>query len=153
MNKPLLCVFLLIASISAIAPPAAADTAIPDKVRQHLLKRHPQATDLQASEESHFGTPLLKISYKDDEQVNMELFKSSGALFTNVMPIEDPTPLSQELLKTLKTQFSDYQFKKGEMVANPNGVGEEYTLYLVANGLNWRILINEKGQLLDKGNF
>lgn len=153
MNQPSLSSLLLIAGLATIALPSLADTAIPEKVRQHLLKRHPQATDLQAVEETHFGNKLLKISYKDNNELNMELFKSNGALFTNVMPIEDPTPLSQDLLRTLKSEFPDYQFKKGEMVANPNGAGEEYALYLVANGVNWLVSINDKGQLLSKSNF
>lgn len=135
-------------SLSALA--VNADTAIPDKVRQHLLKRHPQAIDLQATEESHFGNQLLKVSFKENEQLDMELYKSNGYLFSNVMPVEDPTPLSSELLKTLKQEFPEYQFKKAEMVANPNGVGEEYSIQLVANGVTWLVKINEKGQLLGK---
>lgn len=127
-----------------------ADTTIPDKVREHLLKRHPQAIDLQATEESHFGSQLLKVSYKENDELNMELYKTNGHLFSNVMPIEDPTPLSSELLKTLKAEFPDYQFKKAEMVANPNGVGEEYSIQLVANGVAWLVRVNEKGQLLGK---
>lgn len=154
MKKILLTTLLTSAVIIGGIGSAWADTdAIPAKIRDHVLKRHPAAVDLQASEETHFGTKLLKVSYKEGEDSNIELFRSNGTLFSNVLPVEDPTPLPPELIKTLKSQLADYQFKKAELVVNPNSVGEEYTLFVVANNENWRLLINDKGQLLDKGHF
>lgn len=143
----------LIFLMAAAALPVCAETAIPAKIRDHILIRHPQATELQASEENHFGNKLLKVAYKENDTINMELFKSSGALFSNVFPVEDPTPLPPELLNTLKREFADYQFKKAERVVNPNGVGEEYAVYLVAKGNNWLVSINDNGQILGKSNY
>jgi len=132
---------------------ADSSPAIPNKVKEHILKRHPQATDLQAREETHFGNKLLNVSYKDNEELNMELFRANGTLYSNVLLVEDPTPLPPAVFKALKTEFADYQFKKAEMVVNPNGVGEEYAMFVVVNGVNWVISINDKGQVLGKSNF
>lgn len=151
MLKHTLYPLLMLAATSTIT--VRAETTIPAKITEHVLKRHPQATELQAVEESHFGQKLLKVSYKENDELNMELFKSSGSLFSNVLPVEDPTPLPSPLLNTLKSQFTGYQFKKAELVVNPNGVGEEYAVYLVVNGVNWLVSINDKGQLLGKSNF
>lgn len=152
MFKPVIPRLLLLAGLIASLP-AIAETAIPDTIKQHILQRHPQATELQASEASHFGNKLLKLSYKDGEDINLELFHANGKLFSNVLPIDDPAPLPGELLKTLKTEFPDYQFKQGEMVVNPNGVGEEYSLHLLVNNSNWLVQINSKGKILGKSNF
>ena len=132
---------------------ADAESAIPGKIKDHILKRHPQATDLQAREVTHFGNKLLNVSYKDQAELNMELFRANGTLYSNVLLVEDPTPLPPAIFKALKSEFADYQFKKAEMVINPNGVGEEYAMFVVVDGANWVVSINDKGQILAKNNF
>ena len=128
-------------------------TVIPTKIKDNLLKHHPQATELQAQEVKHFDTKLTKVSFKEQDEVNMELFRSNGALYSNVLLLEDPTPLPSALINTLKKEFAEYAFKKAELVVNPNGVGEEYDIFLVANGANWLLSVTDKGQLLSKRNY
>ena len=130
-----------------------AESTHAGKIKDQVLKRHPQATELQISQEKHFGNALLKVTFKDQDETNMELFRTDGALYSNVLPVDDPTPLPSPLLKTLKAEFSGYQFKKAELVVNPNGVGEEYGVYLAVNNVNWLVWINERGQILSKSNF
>lgn len=130
-----------------------SDAANAGKVKDHVLKRHPQASDLQISPEKHFGNPLLKVSFKENDETNMELFRTDGALYSNVLTVDDPTPLPAPLVKTLKAEFAGYEFKKAELVVNPNGVGEEYGVYLAVNNVNWLVWINDKGQILSKSNF
>ncbi len=145
--------FVTLGAMSLAQADSGANPIIPDKVKEHVLKRHPQASDIQAHEESHFGNKLLKVTYKDGEELNMDLFRTNGSLFTNVLPMDDPTPLPSALLKTLKNEFADFQFKKAELVVNPNSIGEEYTVYGTVNNENRWLLINDKGQLLGKGQF
>lgn len=148
-------VLKLLAAAALLPALAIADsgTAIPARVKDQLLKRHPQAAEIQASPESHFGNHLLKVSFKENDEINMELFRANGALYSNVLPVDDPTPLPSALLNTLKSEFTGYQFKKAELVVNPNGVGEEYGVYLLVDNANWLVWVNDKGQVLNKSNY
>ena len=124
---------------------------IPDKVRSNILKRHPQAQDMHASYETHFGQKLLEVSYKDatDEEI-LELFTTYNHLFTNELKIDNLGGISTAALSTLKETFPNYTLQKAELIVNPNGAGEEYEIYLRANGDNWKISINDRGTTLDK---
>ncbi len=64
--------------------------------------------------------------------------------------IEGTGEISASALETLKTEFPNYIPKKTELVVNPNGVGEEYDIYLYANGLDWKISLKDRGNILEK---
>lgn len=148
--------FVLAALTSALSPAraeSAATAEIPQKARENLLKRHPQAQDLRASHETHFGNKLLEISFKEGDQTLLELYRSNGALFTNEMPVEDSLLIPPTVVATLTKQFPDYQYKKAELIANPNGAGEEYEIYLTLNDVNWKVTIDDKGNIHDKSQY
>lgn len=152
--------FKIILLLSALAIDGSANSAyanegveMPPKIKESLLKRHPQASELQAEETKHFGNALIKVTYKDQDEVNMLLFRSNGALFSNVLLIEDPTPLPSPLVQALKNEFPAYEFKKAEMFVNPNGSGEEYEVFLIANGMQWLVSINDQGQVFGKRQY
>jgi hypothetical protein len=149
-------VFLLVSvaiSLNAGHCRAEDGTNIPVKIKESLLKHHPQATELQAQEVKHFGNSLTKVSFKEQDEINMMLFRSNGSLYSNILLVEDPTPFPSALINTLKKEFANYEFKKAELVVNPNGVGEEYDIFLVAEGANWLLSVTDKGQLLNKRNY
>lgn len=127
-------------------------TAVPEKVSQNILKRHPAAYDLLAvGQETHFGQQLLEVSYKDETgQTNLELFTSKGHLLTNELLIEDFNEIYPQVIATLKQQFPQYELKRAELIGNPNGAGEEYEIYLHAAGADWRLAITGDGEILDK---
>lgn len=152
MRNQTVSLISLLVILGLATPVAWSETAIPAKAREHILKHHPQASDFQASDEKHFGHPLIKVAYKDGEETNLELFNSNGTLFSNILIIEDLTPVSSDIMKALKSQFTEYQFKKAELTVNPNDTGEEYRFFLTVNGANWQVTINDKGQVLDKVN-
>ncbi|MGZ4958823.1 MAG: hypothetical protein ACXV7J_06200 [Methylomonas sp.] len=143
---------LLLASIAAtaIAEPVNPVT-VPEKVSANILKRHPDAQELQASYESHFGFKLLEVAFKTGSGEPMqELFTLTGHLFTSEQPMASLSGLSPAASEALSQQFPNFQLKKAEQVTNPNGVGEEYELYLHAGGIDWKILINDKGKITQK---
>lgn len=128
--------------------------AIPAKVSANIMKRHPEARDIQANHEIHFGTQLLEVSYKNQagEQV-LELFTPQGHLFTNELPMESVNQMSPQAMEALKSAFPNYQLQKAELIGNPNGVGEEYEIYLNSGGTNWKVSISDKGAIQDKQRF
>lgn len=125
--------------------------SIPEIVKQDILKRHPFAHDLQGSHETHFGEKLLEVSYKDEtNQTLLELFTSHGHLFTNELLIDDIAEIQPPVIATLKREFQHYEIQKSELIGNPNGIGEEYEIYLKAVGTDWKLSITEQGVILDK---
>jgi hypothetical protein len=128
---------------------------IPEKVKASILKRHPTAQDLQASNEIHFQRQLLEVSFRvegDNEQV-LELFRDDGNLFGNELKLVDLTEAPDAVRDSLKTNFPNYTLKAAEMIANPNGNGEEYEVYLVSGGLNWKVSVSEKGVIEQKEQY
>lgn len=151
MHYRLTALLGLMTMIVTLSAQADASTEIPDKVRNNILKRHPQATDMQASHETHFGQKLLEVGFKDETgREASELFTDKGHLFTNENKLEDIGGISQAAIATLKQEFPNYTLQKAEMIVNPNGIGEEYEIYLHANGGNWKISINNRGIIQEK---
>ncbi|HEY8158761.1 MAG TPA: hypothetical protein VIF10_08655 [Methylobacter sp.] len=144
---------ILAMAFSAKAEPIAS-ISVPEKVIEDILKRHPKAHDLQASHEKHFGVELLEVSFKEENnEPYLELFTHDGHLFANELLIEDLSEVSPAAIETLKQHFPKYELKKAELVANPNGTGEEYEIYLIADGVDWKLSINDKGSVEGKERY
>ena len=125
---------------------------IPEKVKADIIKRHPKALDLQASHETHFKRHLLEVSFKEegsDEQI-LELFREDNHLFTNELLLDDLSEAPETVKDSLQKNFAGYKVQKAEMIANPNGHGEEYEIYLLAGGVNWKVSVNEKGEIVEQ---
>ncbi|BBL57957.1 hypothetical protein [Methylomonas koyamae] len=144
-------VMLALALSGAASQAFAQEAPVSDKVRASVLKRHPQATDMQGQLETHFGQQLLEVSFKDAEgQVLHELFRSNGALFTGELVLENPQQVPPMVTETVKANFPDSRIEKAELVVNPNGVGEEYELLIDSANGKWRIAVNDKGEVTSK---
>ena len=146
---------LLLSSLAfTVNAEQAAGINIPEKVKADILKRHPKAHDLQASHEQHFGHELLEVTFtEDDKDPKLELFKADGKLFTDELPLDDLTEAPPAVKEALDKNFPGYELKKAELIVNPNGVGEEYEIYLVVGGVNWKFSINEKGNIQGKDRY
>jgi len=132
----------------------SAEVSIPEKVKADILKRHPNADDLQASHEIHFDHDLLEVSYKEDgKEPKLELFKADGKLFTDELPLDDLNEAPPAVKEALAKNFPGYALKKAELIVNPNGIGEEYEIYLVVGGVNWKFSIDEKGGIQGKDRY
>lgn len=144
-------------SILAMAFSVKAETpsvTIPEKIKEEVLKRHPKAHDFQASHEKHFGFELLEVSFKEENnELYLELFNQKGHLFANELLIDNLGEISPAAIETLKQHFPKYELKKAELVTNPNGPGQDYEIYIVADGENWKLSINDKGVLEGKDRY
>lgn len=132
---------------------ATETTTVPDKVRANILKRYPQAEELQATgRETHFKNPLLAVSFKTTEgDTKMELFRGNGALFTNKMALEAPNEgLPPDLRKAVSEQLPGGQIRKAELIVNPNGVGEEYEIHVDVGGTLWHVAGTDTGEITEK---
>lgn len=152
MRPFLLSSFAVIAvSFASLAHADSQPVTIPEKVSQNIMKRHPSAYDLQAHHETHFGRQLLEVGYKDESgQTIQELFTSQGQLLTNELVIEDFHEIYPQVIAVLKREFPQHELKKAELIGNPNGVGEEYEIYLHAGGADWRMSVTGDGEITDK---
>lgn len=148
------CLLMSGFAVSAYAQ-QPAPVNIPEKVKANILKRYPKATDLQASHEIHFKRKLLEVSFKDEgaEAPILELYREDGHLFTNEMQLDDLSEAPSAVKAALDKEFPGYTLKKSEMIANPNGIGEEYEIYLLAGGVNWKVSITETGNIEGKDHF
>lgn len=145
---------LLSAAAFTVNAEQSTNVDIPEKVKVDIIKRHPKAHDLQASHEIHFGHHLLEVTFKeDDKESKLELFKADGKLFTDELPLDDLNEAPPAVKEALEKNFPGYELKKAELIVNPNGVGEEYEIYLVAGGVNWKVSVNEKGNIEGKDSF
>jgi len=153
MRKIVISFFVtaLLATVNSSHAEPDVSSSIPENVHNNILKRHPGAHDLQATEEVHFGQELIEVTFKDENgQENLELFTLKGHVFTSELKVIGLSGVSVAAIDTLNREFPNHMLKKTELVVNPNGVGEEYELYLHANGYDWKVCINDKGELKEK---
>ncbi|MGD0958707.1 MAG: hypothetical protein ABSB19_02740 [Methylomonas sp.] len=150
-------VLILFTLSAANVKAETAPVNIPEKVKADILKRHPKAIDMQASHEIHFKRHLLEVSFKEEGNNDpiLELFREDGHLFTNELLVEDLSlGEAPAAVKTaLEENFAGYRVDKAEMIANPNGAGEEYEIYLQASNVNWKVSVTEKGEILEKNQY
>ena len=50
----------------------------------------------------------------------------------------------------LKAIFNTFAIKKAILVVNPNGVGEDYDLLINASGVDWNVVVDYKGNIIQK---
>lgn len=138
-------------SLSTAQAQETSNVPVPDKVRANILKRHPQAQDLKATHETHFGQQLLEVSFKDvEEELKHELFRNDGALFANEILLANGLEISPDVTKVMADNFPGYKLHKAELVINPNGVGEEYELFIEVGGSKWKVAVDNKGKITAK---
>ncbi|MDD5277601.1 MAG: hypothetical protein PHR16_16165 [Methylovulum sp.] len=143
-----LAIFFLAVTANAEIP---EPVNIPGEISRDILKRHPTAKDMQASYETHFGVNLLEVSFKDEaDEKFLELFTAKGHLYVNEQLIGNLGEVSPLAIDALKKEFPKYDLNKAELIVNPNGVGEEYEVYLSAEGSDWKVSVNDKGVIQDK---
>ncbi len=145
---------LLSSVVFTVNAEQSANVDIPEKVKEDIIKRHPKAHDLQGNHESHFGHKLLEVAFKeDDKEPKFELFKADGKLFTDELPLDSLNEAPPTVKEALEKNFPGYELKKAELIANPNGPGEEYELYLVVGDVNWKVSIDGKGNIEGKSSY
>jgi len=71
-------------------------------------------------------------------------------LFANEILLANGLEISPDVTKVLADNFPGYKLHKAELVINPNGVGEEYELFIEVGGSKWKVAVNDKGKITDK---
>ncbi len=139
-NKSLIYfIALAIASFSVTAAPLNLQD-LPAKVMDYIHKKHPKAKEISAKTTTHFGISLYELSFKEEKLDRnsqsyidniTELFKENGHFFVNVPQITNAVNLlPPPVVKTLQKNYPGYQILTVNLIANPNGRGEEYEIYL-----------------------
>ncbi|MGR8932440.1 MAG: hypothetical protein ACU836_17585 [Gammaproteobacteria bacterium] len=151
MHQRLATLFSLAAFSVALTAQADPTIGIPDKVRENIVKRHPGAYEMDAEYETHFGQKLIEVSFKDESgNKSTELFTSKGHLFTGEEKLNGLSAVSPAAIAILEKEFPKYMLQKAELIVNPNGVGEEYEIYLHANGSDWKVYVSQRGVINEK---
>ena len=145
---------LLSAIAFTVSAEPSTDAGIPEKVKADIIKRHPNAHDLQASREVHFGHDLLEVTFKDDDkEPKLELFRADGHLFTDELPLTGLGEAPPAVKDAVDKAFPGYVLKKAELITNPNGPDVEYEVYLGVGGANWKVSVVGKGNIGGKEPF
>lgn len=153
MYKLLVTVFgftgLILGSTSLkAAEPVAID--VPAMVKENIFKRHPKAVGLEASPENHFGKDMIGVQFKEEDVLYNELFRLNGKFFINKLIINEEEDVPSDILESLKKEFPEYEFKKAALSVNPDGIGQEYDLYIISKGGKWKVVIDGQGKMISK---
>lgn len=140
---------LTLASVSAYAETLGKD-AIPSRIMDQLYKRHPNAIDISAAKKTHFKQTLYEITFKEEKEKIIELYRDNGRFFINADNIQGANMMPSAAYDNLKVAFDTYTIKDAVLVVNPNGVGEEYDLTVNASGDDWRVIVDHNGNIIQK---
>ena len=154
MRNKFLSLGLIVLSISSVSAYAEVITkeTIPAPVLDQFYKKHPNALDVIAEKKTHFKQGLIQISYKEekDKEVFIELYRTNGKIFVSADDVTASNVMPAVALDNLKAAFNKYSIKKTILVPNPNGVGEDYDLIVNAAGVDWSVVIDYKGNIIQK---
>ncbi len=140
---------LTLASVSAYAETLGKD-AIPSQIMDQFYKRHPNAIDISAAKKTHFKQSLYEITFKEEKEKIIELYRDNGHFFINADNIQGANMMPSAAYDNLKAAFDTYTIKEAVLVVNPNGVGEEYDLTVNASGDDWSVIVDHNGNIIQK---
>lgn len=142
-------IVLALFSVSADAEIVDKDT-IPPQIMDQFYKKHPDALDITAEQKKHFGQDLYEINFKEGEEKLIELYRPNGHFYVSAVYVEADGLMPAAGNDNLKAAFTSYEIKDAILIANPNGTGEEYDLTVNASGNDWSVLIDGKGNIINK---
>lgn len=140
---------LTVCSVSAFAEVLSKE-AIPEKITQHLNKKHPKATDIAAEKTKHFGQEVIEVRFKEDGETSIGIYRSNGNFHVAATKIAADDMMFTSSKENLTKEFPQYSIKEAFMIVNPNGVGEEFEVTLEAAGKQWDVSIDKAGKIEKK---
>jgi hypothetical protein len=153
MRNYLLIMSFLVSALSSLSTHAEVlgKDAIPPQIMDQFYKRHPNAIDISAEKKTHFKQPLYEITFKEDKENIIELYRDNGRFFVNGDDnIQGANMMPAVAYDNLKAVFDTYTIKDVVLVVNPNGVGEEYDLTVNASGNDWSVIVDHTGNITQK---
>ncbi|SJM91570.1 hypothetical protein [Crenothrix polyspora] len=140
---------LTVCSISAYAEVLSKE-AIPEKIMQHINKKHPKAIDISAETTKHFGQDVTEVHLKENGVSAIEIYRSNGNYHVSGINIAADDLMFATSRENLKKVFPEYAIKEAFLIVNPNGVGEEFDVILEAAGKQWDVSIDKAGNVEKK---
>lgn len=137
---------LTLCSLTAYAEILTGD-AIPEKITQHLYKKHPKAIDVIAEKANHFSQEFYEVRYKEDGVTGLNLYRSNGGFHVAGIKIAADDMMFTASKEKLKTVFPEYSIKDAILIVNPSGVGEEYEVIVESGGKKWDVSIDKAGNV------
>ncbi len=137
---------LTVCSISAYAEVMSKE-AIPEKIMQHLNKKHPKATEITAETTKHFGQDVIEVRFKEDGETALGIYRSNGNFHVAATKIAADDMMFTSSKENLAKEFPQYSIKEAFMIVNPSGVGEEFEVILEAAGKQWNVSIDKTGNI------
>lgn len=156
MNKLLFSVLSAVSFVIASDQLQASESVkieLPQAVKDGVYKRHPNAVDLVGYSEKHFGKELIDVKFNEETVFYDELFRLNGKFFVNKLMMLQAQDVPLDVIDVLKKEFPVYEFKQAASTVNPNGIGQDYELYISAEGKDWRVVINNQSELVSKDLF
>jgi hypothetical protein len=137
---------LTVCSVSAFAEAVSKD-ALPEKIMQHLKKEHPKASDIFAETAKHFGQEVYEVHFKENKVSALSLYRLNGLFHAAGINIAADDMMFTAGKENLKKVFPEYSIKEAFLIANPNGVGEEFEVILESAGKKWDVSIDKVGNV------
>ncbi|MEI8208029.1 MAG: hypothetical protein WCG16_02410 [Methylococcales bacterium] len=154
MRKKFLNLVFLVLALSSVSASAGllGKDAIPAPILEQFYKRNPNAIDISAEKKTHFKQDLYEISFKveKDKETIIELYRNNGHFFVGADDVTSANMMPASSYDSLKAAFDTYTIKEAILVVNPNGVGEEYDLTVNSSGVDWSVIIDYKGNIVEK---
>jgi len=163
MRPNLLSIVFIVLSFFSLSIHAKTITKenLPEKVFSYISKNHPKAQDMNIREVEHFGQPLYELKltatkYDTNNKIYKEplilFFRLNGDFYTNGIIVEHNSfkMISDAATKSLQQHYPNYEILAINTIVNPNGVGEEYDINLLASGKTWHLLINDHGKIMSE---
>ena len=78
------------------------------------------------------------------------MYRNNGHFFVGADDVTSANMMPASSYDSLKAAFDTYTIKEAILVVNPNGVGEEYDLTVNSSGVDWSVIIDYKGNIVEK---
>ena len=122
------------------------EAEIPDSVIQGLKSDHPNARNIKATRQQHFGETYYEVQFKLHGKPHETLYDRFGKPFGHEEEVAElPNPTRSKLKQT----FGDYKLENAVSLHHPDG-RTEYEIDLRSGGVLWEVVTNERGDILVK---
>ena len=149
MRSPIFNFSAIILAVFAFSASAEIlnQDAIPEKITQHLLQKHPKAVDIVAEKTVHFGQDMIEVHYKENDVPGISIYRMNGNFHVAGITIAADDLMFATSKEALKKDFPEYKVNQAVLIPNANGAGEEFEVLLEAGGKKWDVSIDREGKI------
>ncbi len=118
---------------------------VPEAVINSMKKEHPDARNIKADKELHFGMVFYELKYQVNGKQHETLFDPQGQHFGHEVAIEI-SELPQVIIKKLNQTFKQLSIQDAEKRAHPDG-RVEYEIDVKGDGEDWELAMSPTGKI------